>query len=193
MTDFLSDDFWNQRYVDGTTGWDLGEISPPIKAYVDQLENKNLRILVPGAGNAHEVSYLYEQGFTNVHVLDFAPLAIQGFLKKHPNFPADQAHVANFFEFEGSFDLIIEQTLFCAIDPSLRSDYARKAASLLVDGGKLVGLLFNRKFDGGPPFGGSKEEYLERFTAHFSDIVMDECYNSIQPRQGNELFIRLTK
>jgi len=147
MTDFLSNDFWNQRYVEGTTGWDLGEISPPIKAYVDQLENKELRILVPGAGNAHEVSYLYEQGFTNVNVLDFAPLAIQGFLKKHPDFPASQAHVANFFEFEGKFDLIIEQTLFCAIDPDLRSDYAQKAASLLIDGGKLVGLSFNRQLN----------------------------------------------
>jgi hypothetical protein len=193
MTDFLSDNFWNQRYVAGNTGWDLGQVSPPIKAYVDQLDNKDLKILVPGAGNAHEVSYLHSQGFKNIHVLDFAPLAIQGFLEKHPDFPASQAHVSNFFEFEGSFDLIIEQTLFCAIDPALRSDYAKKASSLLVDGGKFVGVLFNREFVGGPPFGGSKSEYLDQFAPHFSEVNMEECYNSVEPRQGSELFIRLTK
>lgn len=193
MTNHLSDDFWNQRYVDGNTGWDLGKVSPPIKAYIDQQLDKELKILVPGAGNAHEVSYLYQQGFRNVHVLDFAPLAIQGFLDKHPDFPASQAHVANFFDFEGTFDLIIEQTLFCAIDPSLRSDYAEKSSSLLSKGGKLVGLLFNREFDGGPPFGGSKVEYIERFAPHFSEVMMEECHNSIEPRQGSELFIKLTK
>ncbi|MDG1331947.1 MAG: SAM-dependent methyltransferase [Crocinitomicaceae bacterium] len=193
MTDFLSDEFWNNRYVDGNTGWDLGEISPPIKAYVDQLENKELKILIPGAGNGHEVSYLFDQGFRNVHVLDFAPLAMQTFLERNPEFPTSQAHTANFFDFEGAFDLIIEQTLFCAIDPCLRSSYAEQSASLLRNGGKLVGVLFNREFDGGPPFGGSKSDYVDQFKPFFSEVSMEECYNSIGPRQGNELFIRLTK
>jgi len=193
MTDFLSNDFWNQRYVDGTTGWDLGQVSPPIKAYIDQLENKELKILVPGAGNGHEVAYIYNLGFKNVHVLDFAPLAIETFLEKHPDFPVSQAHVANFFDFEGVFDVMIEQTLFCAIDPSLRDNYAEKASSLLRDGGKLVGVLFNREFDGGPPFGGATSEYIKRFSPYFSEVIMEDCYNSIEPRQGSEVFIRLTK
>lgn len=193
MTDFLSNDFWNQRYIDGSTGWDLGEVSPPIKAYIDQLEDKELKILIPGAGNGHEVSYLHKLGFTNVHVLDFAPLAIQGFLEKHPDFPPSNAHIANFFQFEGSFDLIIEQTLFCAIDPDLRSDYAQRSSHLLRKGGKLVGVLFNREFDGGPPFGGSKQQYLETFEPFYENVSMEECYNSIPPRQGSELFIRLEK
>lgn len=194
MTNFLSDDFWNQRYVDGTTGWDLGDISPPIRAYIDQLENKNLKILIPGAGNGHEVSYLHELGFKNVHVLDFAPLAINTFLEKHPEFPSSQAHTADFFKFEErSFDLIIEQTLFCAIDPVLREKYAKKSASLLRNGGKLVGVLFNREFDGGPPFGGTKSEYLETFKPNYSSISMEDCYNSVEPRLGSEVFIKLEK
>ena len=194
MTDFLSDEFWNQRYVDGSTGWDLGAVSPPIHAYIDQLENKDLKILIPGAGNGHEVSYLHKLGFKNVHVLDFAPLAITTFLEKHPEFPSSQAHTADFFKFEeNSFDLIMEQTLFCAIDPSLREKYAEKSSSLLRDGGKLVGVLFNREFDGGPPFGGSKSEYLETFKPHYSKVSMEDCYNSIEPRQGNEVFIQLEK
>lgn len=193
MTDFLSDDFWNQRYTDGNTGWDLGEVSPPIKAYFDQLKNKELKILIPGAGNGYEVAYAYESGFRNVHVLDFAPLAIQSFLERNSQFPSEQAHTANFFEFEGSYDLIIEQTLFCAIDPKLRSKYARKSSSLLREGGKLVGLLFNREFDGGPPFGGLKSEYHDIFKPFYSKRSMDDCYNSVAPRQGSELFIKLQK
>lgn len=193
MTDFLSNNFWNKRYEDGSTGWDLGEISPPIRAYIDQLDNKELKILIPGAGNAHEVSYLHQLGYKNVHVLDFAPLAIQNFLEKHPSFPSSQAHTANFFEFNESFDLIIEQTLFCAIDPSLRTKYAEKSSSLLKEGGKLVGVMFNREFDGGPPFGGTTSEYVETFKPHYSSVSMEDCYNSIEPRQGSEVFVRLKK
>lgn len=193
MSDFLSKEFWNKRYIDGSTGWDLGEISPPIRAYIDQLENKDLKILIPGAGNGHEVSYLHKSGFTNVHVLDFAPLAIKGFLERHSDFPASKAHVADFFQFNESFDLIIEQTLFCAINPSLRDKYAEKSASLLRKGGKLVGVLFNREFDGGPPFGGNKSEYQDTFAPFYGKISMEECYNSVAPRQASELFILLEK
>ncbi len=194
MTDFLSDDFWNKRYVEGTTGWDLGDVSPPIRSYIDQLSNKELKILIPGAGNGYEVSYLYKLGFKNIHVLDFAPLAIQNFLNKHPNFPSNNAHTIDFFKFEEKgFDLIIEQTLFCAIDPSLRDQYAEKSSSLLCDKGKLVGLLFDREFEDGPPFGGTKSSYLENFKPHYSSLSMEDCYNSIEPRQGSEVFIMLEK
>ncbi|MDB0037842.1 TPMT family class I SAM-dependent methyltransferase [bacterium] len=194
MTDFLSDDYWNTRYVDGTTGWDLGTVSPPIRSYIDQLENKELKILIPGAGNAHEVSHLHKLGFKNVHVLDFAPLAIQSFLEKHPEFPSNHAHIADFFKFDvEGFDLIIEQTLFCAIDPSLRKKYAEKSSSLLSENGKLVGLLFNRQFEEGPPFGGSKSEYLEIFKPYYSSLSMEDCYNSIEPREESEVFIKLQK
>jgi hypothetical protein len=89
--------------------------------------------------------------------------------------------------------LIIEQTLYCAINPLLRNDYARKSAELLDVGGKLVGVLFNRTFESGPPFGGSKEEYLICFTPYFKSCSMEICHNSAAPRSDNELFIRLIK
>ena len=41
----LDEKFWNQRYLDKETGWDLGEISAPLKKYFDQLENKALKII----------------------------------------------------------------------------------------------------------------------------------------------------
>ena len=52
----LNADFWNNKYLNHTTGWDLGAVSPPLKAYIDSLDNKDLAILIPGAGNAYEAT-----------------------------------------------------------------------------------------------------------------------------------------
>ncbi|HIP32727.1 MAG TPA: SAM-dependent methyltransferase, partial [Crocinitomicaceae bacterium] len=68
----LSQEFWSNRYKEESTGWDLGEISPPIKAYFYKVEDKGIKILIPGCGNGHEAEFLHNQGFSNVHVLDFA-------------------------------------------------------------------------------------------------------------------------
>lgn len=185
----LSSEYWNERYKNATTGWDLGEISPPLKAYIDQLENKSVKILIPGCGNAHEAVYMHMNGFTNVHLLDFASEPLQEFKRRIPDFPESHLHQADFFEHQGTYDLILEQTLFCAIDPNLRTDYVKTVKRLLAPNGKLVGVLFNREFEGGPPFGGNKLEYINLFSPTFNKVVMEACYNSISPRQGSELFV----
>jgi SAM-dependent methyltransferase len=189
----LTSDYWTNRYEVGKTGWDLKNISPPLKSYIEQLEDKNLRILIPGAGYGYEVMYLFNKRFKHVYYLDFSPAPLKYFKKMLPDFPQKQLFCEDFFQHSGVYDLILEQTLFCAIDTELRADYAKKVHDLLVPGGKVVGLLFNRQFDSGPPFGGSKEEYMNRFAPYFSRLEMDECYNSIEARSGTELFIRLTK
>ena len=65
---------------------------------------------------------------------------------------------------------------------------------LLAPSGKLVGVLFNFPLNTqGPPFGGSKDEYIGYFEPMFEIKTMETCYNSIGPRMGNELFIQLVK
>lgn len=189
----LSKDYWKERYQKKQIGWDLGEVSPPIKAYFDKVENKDLEILIPGCGNGHEGAYLYEKGFKNIHLLDFASEPLDAFHSKHPSFPKKHLHQDDFFSHSAKYDVIVEQTLFCALDSSLRRSYAEHLSSLLKRGGKVVGLLFNRDFTGGPPFGGNKEEYLTYFSPYFKKVKMEECYNSIPPRNGSELFIQLEK
>ncbi len=188
----LSKEFWASRYVDGTTGWDLGEVSPPIKEYIDQLTDKTVRILIPGCGNGYEAEYLWNQGFGNVHVIDLAKEPLNNLKERCSEIPMEQLHQGDFFEHSGEYDIIFEQTMFCAIDPVLRQRYADKVHNLLKPGGKLVGVLFSRDFEGGPPYGGDKEEYLTYFSA-FSEVTMEPCHNSFAPRQGSELFIRITK
>ena len=186
--------FWSKKYQAGQTGWDMGGVSPPIQAYIDQLERKDMSILIPGAGNAYEAAYLFEQGFQDITILDLAKQPLENFKKRVPEFPDDRLLQQDFFTLEGQFDLILEQTFFCALDPSLRVDYIDKMKSLLKPGGKLVGLLFDfRLTEEGPPFGGDADAYSLAFQAQFNLKTMAPCYNSIKPRQGKELFIIFEK
>jgi thiopurine S-methyltransferase len=188
--DNLTDKYWNDRYETNDFGWDVGEVSAPLKKYIEQLNNKELKILIPGAGNAYEAELLYALGFKNVYVLDFAEAPLQNIKKRLPDFPDNQLIQQDFFEHQGQYDLIIEQTFFCAINPDLRKKYVTHMNSLLSPNGKLVGLLFNDVLNTNhPPFGGSKAEYEQLFPEKFDIKKMEPCYNSIKPREGRELFV----
>jgi len=188
----LSADFWTSRYTSGTIGWDLGQVSPPIKAYIDQLNNKDLRILIPGCGNGYEAEYLWNEGFKNVHVVDLAMPPLKNLKERCSSIPEENLYQGDFFQHEGVYDLIIEQTMFCAIHPDLRQAYADQVYKLLDTGGKLVGVMFGRDFDGGPPYGGNEAEYRTYFSK-FDNVEMEECHNSIEPRHGSELFVKISK
>jgi len=190
----LDQSFWSEKYQSNQTGWDIGSISRPIKEYIDQLEDKDASILIPGAGIAYEAIYLFEQGFTNVSIVDIAKEPLDNFKKSVPDFPKDKILQEDFFSHKGSYDLIFEQTFFCALDPSLRVNYIDKMEGLLKPKGKLVGLLFDFRLDDvGPPFGGSEDAYTIDFKKRFHLKTLAPCYNSIKPRQGKELFINFVR
>lgn len=190
----MNKDFWSQRYRNNNTGWDIGSISTPLKEYIDQLENKDLRILIPGAGNSYEAEYLFNKGFKNIIVCDIASEPLQNLKSRVPDFPEHQLIQKNFFDLEDNFDLILEQTFFCAIPVAKRPDYAEKVFQLLSENGKISGLFFDFELKpDGPPYGGSKEEYLTYFSPYFKIDIFERCYNSIPPRQGNELFFKFRK
>jgi hypothetical protein len=181
--------YWENKYLNNKTGWDIGYISTPIKEYTNQLKDKNISILIPGAGNGHEVEYLYHQGFKNITVIDIAEIPLKNLAEKIPDFPKENLINQDFFDHKNTYDLIIEQTFFCALDPHFRSNYVTKMKSLLKEGGKLVGLLFNFELTNeGPPFGGSKEEYLTLFSKLFNIKTLEKSHNSIKPRKEREFF-----
>lgn len=190
----LNSAYWNERYHDETTPWDLEVVSPPLKSYLDQLGDREMRILIPGAGNAHEAEYARKAGFEQVFVLDWAALAIQNFQKRCPDFPQKHLITGDFFQHEGVYDLILEQTFFCALPPAMRPDYVRKVADLLAPGGKLVGLMFDFPLvPEGPPFGGSPDLYVDLFSSKFSIAVLEQSNNSAPSRFGKELFVIMKK
>ena len=183
--------YWEGQYQAKSTGWDLGQVSPPIQAYIETVANKNRRILIPGCGNSYEAEYLLELGFSNITVIDIAPTPVAVLKEKFKNNPNIQIVLGDFFEHQGKYDLIIEQTFFCALPRTMRQKYVLKMHQLLADQGILAGLLFNRLFDSGPPFGGSTEEYQKLFVAAFDFTKMNISENSIAPRANSELFIEL--
>ena len=108
----LDKTFWNDRYLNNDTRWDIGEISAPLKEYFDQLNNKELKILIPGCGNAYEAEYLFNKGFHNIFIIDLSPTALEHFLVRVPNFPKNQLICDDFFNHANQYDLMIEQTFF---------------------------------------------------------------------------------
>ena len=190
--------YWQDRYAAGRDGWDARAITPPLRAYFDQLDvARQTRVLIPGAGRAHEAEYLHGLGFRQVFVADIAPDALAALAARVPDFPAAHRLLANFFALtpDPPYDLIVEQTFFCALNPALRPAYARQCAALLRPGGTLVGLLFDTDFGPGPepPFGGSREEYRAYFAPYFDFRHFETATNSLAPRQGRELFMCLHK
>jgi methyl halide transferase len=207
----LDKNYWKNRWQTGATGWDAGESTTPIREFVDYLvqqnTDKNTRILIPGAGSGHEAVYFFRQGFRNITVCDWAEEAIEKLKKQLPELPESQLIVGDFFDIKGIFDIIIEQTFFCAIDPILRPKYVQKCFDLLDTEGVqnheaiearqqngIFGVLFSQNFEtAGPPFGGTKEEYIQYFDDQFDILKMEACRNSIKPRLGTELWVHFKK
>lgn len=189
----LDQAYWDAQYRAKATGWDLGTVSPPIQELIDTIEDKNSAILIPGGGNSYEAEYLLQQGFTNITVIDISPTLIEVLQQKFVNQPHVKIILGDFFEHQAQYDWIIEQTFFCALPPTMRPKYVWKMHQLLAPKGKIAGLLFNREFEEGPPFGGNKLEYMNLFSGAFTILKMDVCTNSVRPRANSELFIELEK
>lgn len=186
--------FWDERYATGDTRWDLGAVSTPLKTWFDQLTDKSLRILIPGGGRSYEAEYLCRAGFTNVHVIDLTGAPFKDLLSRCPGFPNKNLLVADFFKHQGQYDLIVEQTFFCALDPALRPKYVSQMHDLLPLGGTLAGVLFDDVLNTDkPPFGGHTAEYRVLFGAVFANLSIEPCYNSIPQRAGREVWLHARK
>lgn len=189
----LDQTYWDNQYQANATGWDLGNVSPPIKNYIDTIENKNARILIPGCGNSYEAEYLLQQGFKDVTIIDIAPTLVENLKEKFAKSKCIIIILGDFFEHQGRYDYIIEQTFFCALPPAMRQRYVWKMHQLLSDHGKLIGLLFNREFEVSPPFGGNLKEYEQLFYKAFAFNSISLAGNSIPSRANTELFFEFQK
>lgn len=187
-------DSWEARYRNEDTPWDLGSASPPLIAYLQSRGRpKRQKILIPGGGRAHDAIWGWQNGFEKLFTLDIAPAPQTKLRSAYPE-QRKKILTENFFEHQGQYDLILEQTFFCALDPKWRPAYVQKMKELLRPGGKLVGLLFDfPKTEQGPPFGGSEQEYRELFAPHFKIQTLERCYNSVPPRRNKELFFQVIK
>jgi SAM-dependent methyltransferase len=188
--------FWESRYEAKDTGWDLGAAAPPIAEFFARASAPKppARVIVPGCGRGHDALHLAKLGF-EVLAVDFADPALAALRRRRRNLwiPAarcrtlrsDVVHLPA--RLAGSFDLWLEHTCFCAIDPALRDGYVRTAAQVLRPGGLFVGLMYPfREAGDGPPFPVSEGEVASRFRGAFEILSKETPHNSIERRRGEE-------
>ncbi|HOZ86020.1 MAG TPA: methyltransferase domain-containing protein [Niabella sp.] len=186
--------YWNQRWKTGQTGWDMGYASPPITAYLSGYKNKEAAILIPGCGNAYEAAWMVSNGFTDITLVDIAQEAVEKLKQRFKHRTEIKIFCEDFFSHQGTYDLIVEQTFFCAQVLDRRREYVAQMASLLKADGKVAGVLFGVQFENpGPPFGGNILEYETLFDTHFSIVRLEPCTNSIPERAGTELIFEFER
>lgn len=189
--------FWEEKYQDGTTRWDLGQPAPPFVKFLASSEAPSPgRIAVLGAGRGHDALLFAEHGF-EVVAFDFAPSAIAaGQSAAQSRGLAVQFLQRDIFtlaaEFENSFDYVLEHTCFCAINPEQRAAYVKVVQSILRPGGKLIALFWAHDRSGGPPFGVTIPALRECFAPSFDFLSFDLAANSVDSRNGEEYLAYLS-
>lgn len=193
----LNSDYWEERYQEGRTGWDLGVPAP---AFVGLLNLGQAprpgRIAVLGSGRGHDALLFAEKGF-DVVGFDFAPSAIAAATQaaQQRNLTA-QFFQRNIFElvpeFAHCFDYVLEHTCFCAIAPEQRSEYVKLVHALLRPDGELIALFWAHNMSGGPPFGVTVDELQELFMPYFEFLSFEQADNSVANR-SDEYLARLRK
>ncbi|XVE62107.1 hypothetical protein DITRI_Ditri06bG0092800 [Diplodiscus trichospermus] len=159
-------DGWEESWKQGVTPWDLGRPTPVILHLHHTGSLPMGRVLVPGCGTGYDVVAMACPGRYAVG-LDISEEAI----KKAKQMSSSIANVdyftflkEDFFSWHPTdlFDLIFDYTFFCAIEPDMRSAWARQIQNFLKPDGELITLMFPMDdHAGGPPYKVSIADYEE--------------------------------
>ena len=192
-----SQEDWQRHYDEDDLGWDLGHVAPP---FVDLLESNAImpcKTLVPGCGRGHEVIFLAENGF-DLTAVDYSIGAVNHLnsviLERKLNIKVLNL---DFFELDSThdrlYDLLIEQTFFCAISPSQRPLYVETVARILKKGGMIAGLFYHTGQEGGPPFNTTRQDIIKYFSGSFEIRELIRAKNSAEKRRDKEWLAILIK
>ena len=195
----LEPKYWEKFYNTGEMPWDLGEPTPIFKNWIHS-QKKSLSICILGAGNGWDALYFAEKGH-KVTAIDFALSAVNNMKKaakkKNLNLNIICADIFNLDKlYDEKFDIVLEYTCYCAIDPNKRIHYIHIVNHLLKPSGQFVGILFpiDKELDlDGPPFGVEFNSTIAMFSKYFTLVKKEESKLSIERRQGKEVFVILKK
>ncbi len=183
-------DDWQKHYETGDMGWDLGQVAPPFVRLWDEKKLVPGTTLIPGCGRGHEVLFLAQNGF-QVTGVDFSPGAVDALTRslQEKGLQAEVLH-QDFFELEdqhdSKYDLMLEQTFFCAIHPSQRSRYVETAARILKPNGLLAALFYATGEEGGPPYDTTAADIRHHFSSTFTIEHLEKTPHSIDKRKDKE-------
>lgn len=188
---------WQGYYDENDLKWDLGEVSPPLKRLWEEGSLKPGKVMIPGCGQGHEVLFFARQGF-DVTGVDYTDGAV-GLLRENLHREGVSAQViqSDFFKIDAThdraYDLMLEQTFFCAIHPRDRARYVETACRILKPGGLLAGLFYETGEEDGPPYNTTQEHIRHHFSRAFEILRLEKCDHSIERRAGKELLAILKK
>lgn len=187
----MSQEYWEARYQNGDMRWEKGAPSPGLADFLAaHPELPRGTVCVPGCGTGHDVRAWAQAGFP-AFGFDLAPSAIRlatartkaaGYTAKFQR--------ADFLRDEPpfQFDWLFEHTLFCAIQPGKRDDYARAVLRWLKADGQYLAVNYLVTGREGPPFTTTREEQWQRFSTHF-DLLQEWVPRSYPNRTGMELML----
>ncbi len=186
---------WEGRYLEGNTPWDLGE-PPPILHDVVAAEAEPLRVMVPGAGRGHDAVRWAEAGHT-VTMVDIAASAVVDARRLARASAADiEILEADMFElgtsYEGAYDVVWEHTCFCALPPEQRDAYAALTARWLKPDGRMIALLWNHGYEGGPPYDITPEITRAAFDPLYTTESLEPVVESA-PGRSDEFLCRMRR
>ena len=182
---------WESYYQADDLMWDHGEASPGLVDFLSAV-GANLPLgqaLVPGCGRGHDACALAKAGW-RVTGLDIAPSAVPlaKRLAKGESLEIDY-RVGDFLDDapHQAFDLVFEHTLFCAIPPGRRGDYAKALRGWLKPGGCYLAVNYMITEDNGePPFSTTETELDQWFGGSF-ELLRRWTPRSYKSRTGKEL------
>ena len=192
-------EYWENSYQSGEMGWDLGKPTPIFDNWI-KTQKEPLSICILGAGNGWDALHFAEKGH-EVTAVDFAESAVLNMKMAAAKrvLKLDVLHL-DIFDldkmFTHSFDIVLEYTCFCAIDPDKRDNYIRIVNHILNQSGKFVGLLFpidKELNDDGPPYGVDQDVTIKLFSKYFTLITKKIPTLSIERREGREIFVIFKK
>ena len=180
-------------------GWDLERTTPVFEHWI-QSKSDPLSICILGAGNGWDALHFSKLGHI-VTAVDFAEGAVTNMndSARKLNLAINIMHLDIFDlsqQFHQEFDVVLEYTCFCAIDPARRKDYIKMVSHILKPEGELVGLLFpidKDPKDDGPPFGVDLNTTILLFSRYMRLIKKEFPQLSIDLRKGREIFVIFRK
>lgn len=187
----MSETNWEARYQAHDMPWEKGEASPGLVDFLAaHPELAKGTVCVPGCGMGHDVRAWGRAGF-KAFGYDMAPSAIRLCHEKANGFGSSvEFQLADFLVDQPprQFDWLFEHTLYCAIDPNRRDEYAQAVVRWLRPGGQFLAVHYLIPDEDGPPFGTTRDEVLKRFSPHFE--LLDEWVPRSYPnRAGLELMM----
>lgn len=150
---------WNDGIAIGTR-FDTGTPSPALMRELRDGRVPKGRALVPGCGRGYDVYALateervaYGYELADKALIEAADCPTKGDCRHLQNAKFVKGDFFDLDELE-KFDFIYDYTFLCALDPSIRTDWAEKMAKLTAPGGILMTLIYPiiSVREGGPPF-----------------------------------------